>query len=97
MPEKRVVDQAFFYHEGNIAMRLNQAGQDKSFQNTHVIRDEDARRFRFTVRWQIVDFEPAAHGFERFYRIKAALDPLRIVVPAPSGHAGRLQYNHEHL
>jgi hypothetical protein len=69
MPEKRIVDQAFFYHESNIAMRLNQAGQDKGFQNAHVIRDEDARRFGFMVRGQIFDFEPAAHGFERFYRI----------------------------
>jgi hypothetical protein len=97
MSEKRVVDQAFFHDECNIALRLDQAGQDKRLQNTHVICDKDARGCGFPVRWHILDFEPAPHGFERSYRVLAALDPLGIVIPASFGQTGGLQYNHEHL
>jgi hypothetical protein len=69
MFEKWKRQEAFFDNKSDITVRLNQAGQDKCLQNTHVIADKYAGRFEFSGNSQVLKLETSPNELEGLYGI----------------------------
>lgn len=95
--EKGIVDQAFLDHESHVAVGLNQAGQNKRLQDTHVVADKHAGGIDLTEHMRIFDFKTSADRLEGFNGFVAAFDPLSVIVSVSFGQAGCCDDDQHHF
>lgn len=97
MFEKWERQQAFFDYKSHITVRLDQAGQNKGLQNTHVIADKYTRRFYVSDDVQVFYLEAPPYGLKRLYGIQAALNPVIVGICALFAQPRGFQDEHRYF